>query len=212
MARGQTVINVSPLALLELVQNTSRKAEWDEIFEKAEVVCELDAQSRIEHHVYKTPISVVTKRDFCIAGHWMIGKDGTIVVVIASISDDRCPPIKEFVRGTIRHAGFIIQPLLTKEKDEVKEEKETGKSEEKKSEEAEEQKVWKRLVESSASAVTFFACVDLAGWVPDPIVQMMGLKQPLTLITLRALAEKEKITNPVPPARLALYKSCFGKD
>jgi hypothetical protein len=109
------------LRVLETVQNTSRKAEWDEVFEGVRLLkTSADGQTRLEHHVYKVPKAAavlgVSKRDFCVLGRWVIQQDGTILVAVSSTPAEEaiahgCPPSKKFVRGTIHLGGFVIRAL-----------------------------------------------------------------------------------------------------
>lgn len=120
-ARGTGVIQAPPLRVLETVQNTSRKSEWDEVFESVHLLkSSRDGQTRVEHHIYKVPKAAsvlgVSKRDFCVLGRWVIQNDGTILVAVASTLPDEavahgCAPSKKYVRGTIHLGGFVIRAL-----------------------------------------------------------------------------------------------------
>lgn len=82
-AKGEGVVLAPPLVVLEYVCDSTRsdsvalfviatpalrKHAIDFLFKRSELVQQLDAHTKIEHHFYGGPF--VAPRDFVIIGHW----------------------------------------------------------------------------------------------------------------------------------------------
>ena len=223
-------MKVTPLEVLEMVQRTCDRHLYDEVFESATVLKHVDAQSRLEWHVYKIPLvfsPFISKRDFCVAGRWAITTDGTIVVVLVSTEHPACPPVKKNVRGTIRFAGYVIKGVAEDEKDGEVRSVASGASiafasELMKSTSGEsitpvvprtalETLVWDMLSKHAEADVTFIAQLDLAlpAAVPEMVTKTVLLKQPQTLGKFRELVEKTKTK--LSEEKLKLYNEAIGR-
>lgn len=114
MAKGSAMLPFPPRAVFDLVMLKTpdpRVTRIDPDLASITLVEELNAQTRIDHFLYKA-VWPTAARDFCILSHWRVLENGTIAVVGISIEDPRVPPTKGNVRGRVLQAGWLIEPVV----------------------------------------------------------------------------------------------------
>jgi hypothetical protein len=99
----------------------------------------------------------VSYRDFVAVASEALRDDGLFVAGVHSIEHEDYPPKTEYVRGTIYSSGFVIKPLPPTQ------------------EGVPQCRVW------------YTGTVDIAGWVPVYIANLVNCNQPMNLAALRTL-------------------------
>lgn len=92
--KGIGMIAAPPMKCLRFFAECENKSCYDEIFEKAHIVEELDLNTRIENHLYWAP-PFISKRDFCMLGHGCQLQDqyNTLMLLAFSTKHEKCPPV-----------------------------------------------------------------------------------------------------------------------
>ena len=172
---GVGVVHSPPLAVLELLSNSERKMEYDEIFESALTVHRHDDVTAVERHSYWTPSRLlIAARDLCLLGHAAMLADGTLILYAKSVQfDELGGEVRPgWTRAQVHIGGFIVQPLTSAANprsvvplDAVR---------------AYEAAV-AALLAAPACRLTFVARCDLKGALPAPLRKKLCERQPLMI-------------------------------
>jgi len=90
--KGIGIVNASPITVLSLLLDITRKKEYDEMFNKGVVIERIDPQTIILHQMY-IGFAFVSPRDFLSTSTWRVFPDGTALICGRSITHDKCPPV-----------------------------------------------------------------------------------------------------------------------
>lgn len=163
--RGRGVCAVSPeIMRLQCIQLDLRKW-WDRLFDGGRYICEVHRDDtmgvRVVHFKFQSPVWTVSGRDFVMLAGEQIMEDGTLTFFAKSITRDDVPETDEYVRGHVNISGFVVKPLP-------------------------------ELTEDGRPQVelNYVAQVELNGWIPTFIADMVNQKQPLCVARIRLIADR----------------------
>ena len=160
--KGKGVINAPPSAVVEFIGLLERKGEYDDMFERGEVVEQVDPFLYIWYQKFygQWPTSARDIVHFSALRplNAYSEKEGWISVA-KSIEHDKCPPVKGNVRANLNLAGFVLErskesPLST--------------------------------------VVTYVAQIDVMGNIPGFVLNMIATSQPLVVAGIREIMEAER--------------------
>ena len=183
---GVGVVHSPPLAVLELLSASERKAEYDEIFESALTVHRHDEVTAVERHSYWTPSRLlIAARDLCLLGHAAMLADGTIVLFAKSVHFDGAGGEVRpgWTRAQLHIGGFILQPLAS-----AADQRSVLPLEAAHSYEA----AVSALLAAPACRLTFVARCDLKGALPAPLRKKLCERQPLMVHHIDRLLSKRQ--------------------
>ncbi|KAG5175365.1 hypothetical protein JKP88DRAFT_172390 [Tribonema minus] len=109
MIRTRARLAAPPSAVLDLLLDEARIAEYDDLFDAIAVVARVDARAAFKRTAYK-PIWPTAPRDFSLLSSWGTLDDGSAYLVNRSVDHPDCPEVKGFVRGQLMMCGFLMVP------------------------------------------------------------------------------------------------------
>jgi len=112
--RVSGMIEATPMQVASLVLNDDRIGEYDEMFDRIELLEVVDEKSRVRHSFYK-PVWPTTARDFVIMTTWEPLEDGRVLVATRSVHHPLVPAEKNFVRARVLIAGYVFTPAESQE-------------------------------------------------------------------------------------------------
>ncbi|KAK3264605.1 hypothetical protein CYMTET_26677 [Cymbomonas tetramitiformis] len=111
-------VRAPPDAVFKLVMDLEKsRADWDTTFDHGKVVESVDGHTDIVHHVLR-PLPLwfgwpqPRARDMCLQRYWRRDEDGTYIILMGSIENDKCPATSTHVRAEVLGGGFIITPIV----------------------------------------------------------------------------------------------------
>lgn len=109
--KGVGVIQQHPYVVLKLILEISRRHLFDPQLLAKQRLELYDQHTFIDHLVYKA-VFPASPRDFVNITHWRVLRDGSILVIAASVErDDLCPKKEpKIVRAEAIMAGFLLIP------------------------------------------------------------------------------------------------------
>lgn len=107
---GTGVVNCSPLILLALVKDVSKKKLWDSMFEKGHKVEDISPFVSIDYQKYKA-VWPTDSRDFCNLNSYRINEDGSVIAGGSSIQHPSCPETKGCIRANLILGGMVVVPI-----------------------------------------------------------------------------------------------------
>ena len=194
------LLRCCPLLVLELLTDSGRKQEYDEIFESALTLHRHDAGTAVELHAYWTPSRlIIAQRDLCLLGHAALTADGS--VVLAATSVDFSQPLQSgpsgaerpgFRRAQLHVGGFVIQALQDDGRSAAVTEAAAAAAPG-----PEAAAAVAAFASASCCRVAFVAQCDLRGCLPAPLTHKLCERQPMQLADIRAIvnAEQQSLTD-----------------
>lgn len=150
----------SPEILRLFIVQIDQRSYWDPTFLQGTYNVEVSPAVRIMTHSYDAPFPV-SPRDFVTIGAERLEEDGTLIAGVQSIVREDLPERRGYVRGELRSSGFVIKPIPP----------EPG-------------------IDYPRCAVYYLATVDVKGWLPTWVVNLVNAQQPLNINALRDLISK----------------------
>jgi hypothetical protein len=186
------LLRCCPLLLLELLTDSRRKWEYDEIFESALPLHQHDAATAVELHAYWTPSRLlIAQRDLCLLGHAAMTADGSVVLAATSV-DYRQPEKQQqsgaerpgFRRAHLRVGGFVIQALQEDGSRPAAVEAAASSC----------SALQSAFASASRCRVAFMAQCDLRGSLPAVLHRKLCERQPMQLADIRAIVNAEQLS------------------
>ena len=103
------LVNAPTGCVFAILQDITRKKQYDAMFETGAVLETLNEFTLVGHEVF-SGMWGVSGRDFVVCKTFETLADGTIMSYAQSVSYPNCPALPGKVRGTVT-AGFIISPI-----------------------------------------------------------------------------------------------------
>ncbi|KAH3743264.1 steroidogenic acute regulatory protein, mitochondrial [Pelomyxa schiedti] len=157
-------------AVLPFVNQLDPRPKWDTFFAGGRVITDFggETQSKIIHFWTKSTFAVWPRDCVIVMGTKPDGNGGYLVAC-RSIDDSIVPPTSAYVRANIPIAGFHVYPSPPS----------PG--------------------ATSGTTTTLCYClkIDVAGWIPNSIANLVNKYQPLGIIGVRKLVTgKSELTDP----------------
>jgi len=109
-AKGVGMLPAPPVVVANFLRDYSRRCEWDSLFNEMAKIETINGFTQVIRTSYK-PLWPASARDLCTMTHLRALANGTVVILIRSLEHPKCPEVKDYVRGEISLAGFIMKPI-----------------------------------------------------------------------------------------------------
>jgi len=100
---------VDPLVLYDTLHDPDYRKVWDENMVEGFLIEQLDATNDIGYYSAKSPVSMVSGRDFVNQRSWCIIDENTYIIFNHSEPHPKMPVKKDFVRGKSILSGYFVR-------------------------------------------------------------------------------------------------------
>jgi hypothetical protein len=158
--KGVGVINSSPMDVLSIICDVTKRKWYDDMISEGRVLEEVDDCTQVVYQLYKAGALCKTgARDFVHVSYWRRLPNGTCVLVGKSIEHPSMPsasPPAGTTRAEVVCAGWVIKPSIK---------------------------------DPNRALATYVLHLDLKGSVPAAMVNVIVRKQPQCINELRSRAQ-----------------------
>jgi hypothetical protein len=101
--------DVSAAAAFDVLMDPEYRQNWDDASIRDFDICKLDGYNDIGYYAMKCP-APLKNRDYVNQRSWRVVPEKHLIVFNHSVSHEKHPPLKNFVRGVSYVTGFLIRP------------------------------------------------------------------------------------------------------
>ncbi|KAK1409925.1 hypothetical protein QVD17_36455 [Tagetes erecta] len=108
-----TVIEEAPEVIFQTLMSLGfSRSQWDFCFQKGSVIESIDGHTDIIHKQLNGDWLrwSMKKRDLLLQRYWRREDNGTYIILYHSVSHNKCPPQKGFIRAFLKCGGYVISP------------------------------------------------------------------------------------------------------
>jgi len=113
--KGEGIIKVPAEDVQRALLNVDLIPQWDSMCREAGVVARIDDNTRVVYLRHEAKKCLLKSgRDFCLVHSHVLRRDGSFVLIGASIEHPKCPPRSDSVRAELSIGGWTVTPTRDK--------------------------------------------------------------------------------------------------
>jgi len=99
------------LTLYDVLHDPDYRKEWDDNMVEGYLIEQLDANNDVGYYSAKSPVALVSPRDFVNERSWRVKDEGKEYVIMNhSVVHPKMPETKKFVRANSIKTGYLVRP------------------------------------------------------------------------------------------------------